>query len=81
MGPNLYVTPGGAYTHFHQDGNGTVDSGHYCLSGYNEVVMLRRLPERHKAEAARLLPNRGCYDALYKFPHENGQVRFLDYEQ
>ncbi|KAL7579289.1 hypothetical protein ACA910_013969 [Epithemia clementina (nom. ined.)] len=73
MGPNLYVTPGGAYTHFHQDGNGTVDSGHCCLAGYNEVVMLRRLPERHKAEASRLLPNRGVYDALYRFPHENGQ--------
>lgn len=73
MGPNLYVTPGGAYTQLHQDGNGTVDSGHVVLSGYNEVVMLRRLPERHKSEASKFLPNRGEYDALYTFPHESGQ--------
>jgi hypothetical protein len=65
MGPNLYITPPGSFTRFHQDGkkipplnlfrnmytnhlcwkgSGTVDSGHLCLTGYNEVVMLRRLP-------------------------------------
>lgn len=31
-----------------QDGRGTVDSGHYVVDGYNEVIMLRRLPPRHK---------------------------------
>ena len=41
MGPNLYVTPPGSFTHFHQDGHGTVDSGHQCLRGRNEVVMLQ----------------------------------------
>jgi hypothetical protein len=30
----------------HQDSNGTVDSGHLCLTGYNEVVMIRRHPPR-----------------------------------
>ena len=55
MGPNLYVTPPAAFTHFHQDGHGTVDSGHLCLNGYNEVVMLRRLTERHKKHALLVL--------------------------
>lgn len=32
-------------------GHGTVDSGHLCLSGYNEVVMLRRLPKGHEVNA------------------------------
>lgn len=30
---------------------GTVDSGHLCLSGYNEVVLLRRLPKGHDVNA------------------------------
>ena len=76
MGPNMYITPGGSYTHLHQDGNGTVDSGHCVLSGYNEVVMLRRLTERHKEHACKMLPDRGEYDALYTFPHEGGPVSF-----
>jgi len=33
MGPNLYMVPGGGFTHLHQDGNGTVDSG-TCFSQY-----------------------------------------------
>jgi len=41
MGPNLYITPPASFTHFHQDGHGTVDSGHLCLAGFNEVVMLK----------------------------------------
>lgn len=45
MGPNLYITPPGGRTWFHEDGNGTVDSGHQCLSGQNEVVMLRRMTD------------------------------------
>jgi len=43
MGPNLYVTPPGSFTHFHQDGHGTVDSGHQCLRGANEVKLRLRL--------------------------------------
>lgn len=39
----------------HQDGYGTVDSGHYVVSGYNEVVMLCRLPQQHKEEACKIL--------------------------
>jgi hypothetical protein len=57
MGPNLYISPGGGYTQFHQDGHGTVDSGHSCLTGYNEVIMLRRLPECHKQQACQLIPS------------------------
>ena len=40
---NVDFTPPAASTHFHQDGHGTVDSGHLCLSGFNEVIMLRRV--------------------------------------
>jgi hypothetical protein len=51
------IVIGGGYTQFHQDGHGTVDSGHSCLTGYNEVVMLRRLPECHKRQACQLIPS------------------------
>ena len=46
MGPNLYVTPPGSFTHFHQDGHGTVDSGHQCLRGRNEVCICLRVCAR-----------------------------------
>lgn len=72
MGPNAYLTPPGSFTQVHQDGHGTVDSGHLCLTGYNEVVMLRRLPERHKIHALELLRRGGRgekYDGLYGLPH------------
>ncbi|CAM9360246.1 unnamed protein product [Ascophyllum nodosum] len=55
LGPNLYITPPGSWTHFHQDGNGTVDSGHQCLAGRNRVIMLRRLDEDNKRRALRIL--------------------------
>ena len=45
MGPNLYITPPGGRTWFHEDGHGTVDSGHQCMTGRNEVIMLRRLTD------------------------------------
>lgn len=69
MGPNLYACPGGGFTRLHQDGHGTVDSGHTNINGYNEVVMLRRLPERHKQYASKLLFSE--YDALYGLPHND----------
>jgi len=78
MGPNMYITPPAAFTHFHQDGHGTVDSGHFCLKGYNEVILLRRLTERHKKHALMILTgnflNNGdkthdYFDALYQVPH------------
>lgn len=40
--------------------------------GFNEVVMLRRLPERHKLNALDLLRGDGKgekYDGLYGLPH------------
>jgi len=79
MGPNLYITPPGSFTHFHQDGYGTVDSGHLCLSGYNEIVMLRRLPTNHKENAMNILTGQysegsPIYDGLYKLPHGSDNV-------
>ncbi|CAM9938306.1 unnamed protein product, partial [Phaeothamnion confervicola] len=52
LGPNLYITPPGASTHVHQDGHGTVDSGHLCLTGRNDVVILRRMDAVNKAHVS-----------------------------
>ena len=81
MGPNFYVTPPASFTAFHQDGHGTVDSGHVCLSGHNEVVMLRRMPEDNKLHAMRILSEDntdgdGSYNALYGLPHLDGLSHF-----
>lgn len=74
-------TLGGGYTQVHQDGHGTVDSGHSNLSGFNEVVMLRRLPECHKLQACMSIPTlsgvriaQDAINTLYKLPHDDGRV-------
>jgi len=72
MGPNLYISPPSSFTHFHHDGHGTVDSGHLCLSGYNEVIMLRRLTEKEKCRALRILTGTSDpHSTLYGFPHQD----------
>jgi len=80
MGPNFYVTPPASFTAFHQDGHGTVDSGHVCLSGHNEVIMLRRMPEENKLHAMSILSGGkdgdGSYNALYGLPHLDGFSHF-----
>lgn len=74
------MTPPATFTHFHQDGHGTVDSGHLCISGFNEVIMLRRLTERHKQHALMILTGDfggekqvkdtpTYFDGLYEEPH------------
>lgn len=80
-----FASSGGGYTQVHQDGHGTVDSGHSNLSGFNEVVMLRRLPECHKLQACKLIPTMSgeCSDddaisTLYKLPHDDGRVSSND---
>ncbi|CAN0499222.1 unnamed protein product, partial [Ectocarpus sp. 8 AP-2014] len=51
-----WTTNAPSWTQFHQDGNGTVDSGHQCLAGRNRVIMLRRLDrEEDKRAALRIL--------------------------
>ena len=66
MGPNLYLTPPGSFTHLHQDGHGTVDSGHLYISGCNEVVIFRRMSEERKKHALSiLLCGNHEYDAFY----------------
>lgn len=77
MGPNAYCTPPESFTQVHQDGHGTVDSGHLCLTGFNEVIMLRRMMERHKIHALSLLRGKGRgahYDGLYDMPHGDDLV-------
>lgn len=56
---------GGGKTPLHDDGHGTVDSAHTNLHGYNEVVILRRLPEEHRAYA-----NGVCSTLLRTLPHD-----------
>ena len=51
-------------------GYGTVDSGHLCLSGYNEVVMLRRLPKGHDLNALHADVN-----GFLEMPHADLLVR------
>ena len=46
-------------------------AGHTCLSGHNEVVMLRRLPDEHKFNATKYLEN----EALYALPHDDAGTR------
>jgi hypothetical protein len=50
-------TGGGGETEWQDDGHqGSVDSEHTNLHGYNEVVILRRLPEKHREYAMELCP-------------------------
>ena len=73
---------GVGFTQIHQDCHGTVNSGHSNLSGYNEVVMLRRLPECHKLNAWALIPQLGddckptnqAMNMLYQLPHADGWI-------
>ena len=51
-------------------GYGTVDSGHLCLSGYNEVVMLRRLPNGHERNAIH-----ADRKSFFEMPHADLLVR------
>lgn len=54
------------------------DSGHYGVTGHNEVLMLRRMSEEHKLVVAGLLAGKdqtsSKFDALYMEPHDDGQV-------
>ena len=50
------VIKGGGETEWHGDGHGSVDSEHTNLHGYKEVVILRRLPEKHREYAMELCP-------------------------
>jgi hypothetical protein len=84
LGPNLYLTSPGAFTQLHQDGHGTVDSGHFNMCGYNEVVMLRRLTERHKIEACKLMryptgltASATRYDPVNGLPHDEAEVSVI----
>jgi hypothetical protein len=60
----------------HQDGYGTVDSGHTVLEGYNKVILLRRIPEPHKVHAVGIFPSlveagSSAKKVLYGLPHAN----------
>jgi hypothetical protein len=74
---SLPATTGGAYTSVHQDGHGTVDSGHTCLKGHNEVVLLRgSMPGNCKIKACSLIPGApgDGSKVLYTLPHQEGEV-------
>ena len=63
FGPLVFVASPNAFTGFHQDMYGTVDSVHYCHSGCNEVVMLRRLTDAQKKDAMQILFSKSPGDA------------------
>jgi hypothetical protein len=71
MGPNLYVCPGGGFTSYHTDGRGTVNSGHVCLSGHNEVVVLHRLSASQREDVMEVLGGNGF--SLIRDPHGQDQ--------
>lgn len=67
------------------DGHGTVDSLHLCLSGYNEVILLKRLEEQEALEAVRILTGtetderaKGslAHQTLYGEPHQQERKEF-----
>lgn len=68
----------GSFTSLHQDGNGTVDSGHTALEGHNEVFILPRTEE--ESEKIRVVDvllggagdpqSKNAIQALYKLPHD-----------
>ena len=69
-GPNVCITPGGDFTSLHQDGNGTVDSGHCCHEGDNEVLMLQRGTDKQMKQIKTILVGDSCYDPTAA--HGNG---------
>jgi len=78
MGSNVYLTPPGSWTLFHLDGKGTVDSGHFCAAGYNEVVMLARNDPPHLRGAMKLMKRNSVVQAdalLYESPHDKHQTQ------
>ena len=51
---------------------GTLDSGHFCLSGWNEVIMLKQLPDNHLKNACETFFKNG--DMVYSEPNFSGKV-------
>ena len=89
-GPHVFVTPSNAFTSFHQDNYGSVDSIHYCHSGVNEVVMLPRLSKDDKVKALNIyfekvllfgkekkLVEATSLNVLVSLPHADENVSFL----
>ena len=72
---SAYITPPAGFTQWHQDGRGGVDSGHIVIEGYNEVVMLQRMPEEHKWRAISILTGLSnaeqIFHYLYGEPHDD----------
>jgi hypothetical protein len=60
------MSVGGVFSNLQQSGHGTMDSGYTNLSGYNEVIMLRQLPEGDKKKACQLIPSHATDDTLRK---------------
>lgn len=66
---------------FHLDGKGTVDSGHFCAAGFNEVVMLARHDPPHLRGAMKKIKKGNVIQAdalLYSSPHDKLQPRRRD---
>jgi hypothetical protein len=76
-------TIGEGYTSLHQDGHGTVDSGHTILKGHNKVFILPRIAEKHENQVCDVLlggkgdpKSKDGIKALYRLPHdEEGTIK------
>ena len=72
-----HCTIGGGYTSLHQDGHGTVDSGHTVLKGNNEVFILPRIAKKHEKQVLDVLlggqgdpKSEDGIKAIYRLPHD-----------
>jgi hypothetical protein len=58
----------------HQDGAGTVDSGHCCHAGYNDVLVMSRGTETQMQKAMNMLfRNVKCNAYNHYKPHDDGE--------
>lgn len=78
MGPYLFITRPGPITTFHKDGFGSVDSGHLCLSGYNEIIMFPSLADWQEKKVLEICGENA--KSAFTEPHETTGVSFISSE-
>ena len=55
LGPLAYFGPSEAVTSIHEDGGGTVDSGHLNVYGYNQILIFPRMTGDQRKMARRIM--------------------------
>lgn len=59
LGPLLLVSLPHAMTELHLDGGGCLDSGHLCVTGYNEVLLFARISPEQMGHVLQFLTDEG----------------------